>query len=290
MTERQRGILLMITFVALWAIIEALAARVLRVYSPYQVVFTRYLVHLALMAAIWGWRDPRSLWRTRRPGLQWGRSLLMLGMPASWVLAAQRGIDFPVLMSIFWLSPLMMLAFAALILGERVPVTAWVTSAVAWLGVVVVLAPTGLVMRKAMLLPFAMAATFSLYVVLTRSLRSETTRANLFYTALGVALPLSLAMPRLWATPGLVDAAAMVSVGVLGFVALWAVDRMTAVAPVHAAAPFAFLQFAFTVAIEAAMHGVMPGARALAGFAVITLVALYLWGREPRRAVEAVPA
>ncbi|MGQ3076253.1 MAG: hypothetical protein ACT7A5_34725, partial [Ferrovibrionaceae bacterium] len=64
MTANRRAILLMLAFVLLWAGIEAMAANVLRHYSPYQVVWTRYAVHLALMLALWGWREPASLWQT----------------------------------------------------------------------------------------------------------------------------------------------------------------------------------------------------------------------------------
>ena len=97
-----------------------------------------------------------------------------------------------------------------------------------------------------------MAVTFSLYVVMTRSLRSETTRANLFYTALGVFLMLSPAMPSLWIMPTLPHFAAIVGVGLLGLATLYALDRLAAAAPVSVSAPFAYLQIAVTAGLAVA--------------------------------------
>jgi len=271
----------MAAFVALWAGVEALAGQVLTVYSPYQVVFTRYVVHLALLAAVWGWREPASLWRTRRPAYQLGRSLLMLVMPASWILSMERGIAPATTMAILWLSPLLVLLFARWVLGERASPVAWITTAAACAGTFAVLRPTTAAGGALLVFPLGMATSFALYVAMTRSLRSETTRANLFYTALGVVLALALAMPRLWVTPPLRDALIMVGVGVLGFVTLWALDRLAAAAPLSASAPLAPLQLGFTVALESATHGGSPRLSTAVGLSAIGAAALYAWFHEP---------
>jgi hypothetical protein len=77
------------------------------------------------------------------------------------------------------------------------------------------------------------AASFSLYVVMTRMLRGESLRANLFYTALGVFAVLSLFMPTVWVTPTSHDARVMVLIGALGLVALLALDRMSETCALH---------------------------------------------------------
>jgi drug/metabolite transporter (DMT)-like permease len=290
MSNQHRSMLAMAAFVGLWAAVEALAGQVLRKYSPYQVVFTRYVVHMALMVVVWGWRDPRSLVRTRRLPFQLGRSLLMLAMPASWIISTQHGVDGKTLMSIFWLSPLLMVGFASVLLGERVPTSIWVATIVACAGALAFIAPSRMpTLGPSLLFPLGMALSFSLYVVATRSLRHETMRANLFYTAFGVAAALALVMPRLWVTPDLHDLFVMVGVGVFGFAALYACDRMTATSPVYVSAPFAYLQLAFTVAIEAGMHGARPALRALAGLGVVGLALLFVWTRPPR-SLEATTA
>jgi drug/metabolite transporter (DMT)-like permease len=286
MSPGRRAMLLMAAFVALWAVVEALAARLLRLYSPYQVVWTRYAVHLAFMGVVWGWREPGSLWRTHRPVYQVARSLLMLGMPASWVIGTQRGVDPATLMSIFWLSPLLILSLATVLLGERARWRVWLATAIGCAGACIAFRPGPLPPGWLLIYPLGMAVTFSLYVVMTRSLRSETTRANLFYTALGVAVSLSPVMPRLWITPPVPDLLVLVGVGIFGFATLFALDRAAAVAPVSVSAPFASLQVAFTFIFAWGLGHGQPGRRTAAGLLLVVGAALYAWVREPGLVVQ----
>jgi drug/metabolite transporter (DMT)-like permease len=269
--------------VALWTAVEALAAGVLRTYSPYQVVFTRYAVHLALAAALWGGRDPIGLVRTGRPAAHVGRSLLMLVMPASWILAGERGVPVDTTLAVFWTSPLLVLALARLVLRERSPRAAWVLAALASAGAMALHRPRSLPPLELLAYPAAMALSFSLYLVATRALRTEPLRANLFHTALWVALPLSFAMPRLWSRPSLPDLAAMVGVGLLGFGALWALDRMAAAAPLGTAAPIVGLQAPMALGLATLAGAELPGPkRALAAALVVAAAAAaWAWRREP---------
>jgi drug/metabolite transporter (DMT)-like permease len=281
-----RAALFMMLFAGLWAAIEALGAKALGHYSPFQVVWTRYAVHLALMFAIWGWRNPQSLWATRRPVYHFARSLLMLGMPASFAFALRLGISDELLMTIFWLSPLMILVFAAIFLRERAPVFVWVLTAVGWLGTLVLFQPHPGPGRWALILPFVMAFTFSMYVVMTRPLRTEASHANLFYTALGVFLALSPVMPAVWVTPTPADLLVFVGIGIVGYLALFALDRMAAAAPVSIGAPFAFMQLVFMVAVGEAEGLVPVRSHIMLGALLITAAVGCVWWMVPRQSRE----
>ncbi|MEZ5286496.1 MAG: EamA family transporter [Vicinamibacterales bacterium] len=126
--QGRRAQVWMFVFVTTWAVVELLAGGVLRAYSPYQVVWTRYAVHLVLLLAVVGPREAATLWRTRRVGYQVARSMLMVGMPASWVVSGQLGVDGRTVMAVFWTSPLLVLALAAIVLRERAPWQVWVAS------------------------------------------------------------------------------------------------------------------------------------------------------------------
>lgn len=284
MNAARRAILYMTGFAVMWAIIEVMAGSVLRRYSPYQVVWTRYAVHLLLMLAIWGLREPRSLWRTSRPAYQLARSLLMFGMPASWVVAMGQGVPAGTIMTIFWFSPLAILALARWLLREPVPAWLWAATAVACAGAFLTHEPVAPGSAGDLLLPASMALCFSLYVVMTRTLRTENVLANLFYTALGVFLVLSPAMAWLWVWPTAIDALVMVAVGALGFVALWLLDRAAAAAPVSVSAPFNFVQIAVfsTVAVLGGVLQLHSPRRAAVGLLLIAAVSLFVWMRAGR--------
>jgi drug/metabolite transporter (DMT)-like permease len=264
-----------------WAALEVLAANTLVAYSPYQVVWTRYVVHLALMVAVWGWCEPRALWHTRRPGYQLARSLLMVTMPVCWISAQPSEIAPSTTLAIFWVSPLLVLAFARVILREHVPGAAWVATALACAAALLVLRPEPISSLGAVLLPAGAAVSFSLYVAMTRSLRTEPLRANLFYTALGVVLALTPTIAREFVMPAPAHLAVMVAVGVLGFATLYALDRMTEAAPIAISAPVLSLQIAFVVVFEHLVSRERPAWRSLAGLAVIAGIAVVMWTRAP---------
>lgn len=281
MSPERQGMLLMALFVALWATVEELAAGALQRYSPYQVVWTRYVVHILFMAAVWGWREPTALWRTGRPVFQVLRSTLMLGMPASWIIAMQSGVGGGTLMSVFWMSPLLILVFAKLFLGERATWPLWAAALVACAGAWLLIGPSFPPSLSLLFFPIGMAVTFSMYVVMTRSLRTESPRANLFHSAFWVALLLTPAMPQLWITPTSVDLLAMIGVGLLGFAALYALDRMAATAPVSISAPASYLQLVFTFTFAWLLGHGHGGAWTAAGVVLITAAVLYIWAHKP---------
>lgn len=289
MSPGRRSLVLMSVFAALWAGVELLAGGVLARYSPYQVVWTRYATHIGLMLLVWGWHAPGALWRTQRRAYQFGRSVLMLGMPASWIVAVQHGADPALVMAVFWLSPLLIVALAHLLLGERAPWPVWATSGLACIGANLMFPHRAPATTLGLLLALGMALCFSLYVVMTRSLRTEPVSANLFYTAFGVLLLLTPAMPGLWITPTRHDLMAMIGVGVLGLATLYALDRMAAAAPVSLAAAASGLQLVFLLGGGWATGHLDEGWRSAAAMLILVAVALYLWAREPALPVRVAP-
>jgi len=282
-TSERRAVLLMLAFVALWMFVETLAASVLRTYSPYQVVWTRYGVHLLLMFALWGWREPATLWTTRRPLYQLARSMLMLGMPAFWITGMQPGNGRGAVMAFFWVTPLLILVLARIFLRESIDRWLWAAGAAASVGAILAHGESRLPPLASLVFPLGMALCFSAYVVMTRPLARERMRTNLFYTALGVFLALTPAMPALWVTPTVHDLAVLVAVGLFGYLVLLTLDRMAAAAPVSLTAPMASTFVGFSVPIGLLLGHQQPGRGVLLGLLLIGAVALYIWSRTARR-------
>jgi drug/metabolite transporter (DMT)-like permease len=274
MTAAHRAMLLMLAFAGTWAALEIVGASMHRAYSPYEVVWCRYGLHLALMLALFGPRDPLALVRSRRPAFQVARSLLMLVMPASWIMAGQRGVDVGTMTAALALIPLLVMMFGAVFLRERPANWMWIASTMASAGCVACALPLAGTVARQLLLPLTTAASFSLYVVMTRSLRTETTRANLFYTALGVFVVLSAFIERVWITPDAHDLACLVAIALIGYIGLYALDRCAADAPVGVSAPLAACQIPIGLLLTALLgHGKpVPGtwaAVALIGSAML---------------------
>lgn len=281
----RRAILLMAAFALTWAMLELVVASWFRgTYSLLQVVWCRYFVHLAVMVAIVGRRSPGRLWRTSRPFYQLGRSLLMLVMPASFMLALRWGVSFDSTWSLFWLAPLLVTAGAGLLLGEVAPAWAWMAALVGAVAAALVHPLTLPSPPWILAMPVAMAGSFSLYVVMTRRLRDEPVGTNLFHTALGVFVLLTPLMPHVWVTPPIHDALVMAAIGLVGLLALYLLDRAAAAAPLAVTAPALIVHVAGIVVLTWVLGRSAPTRRDLAGLALALLVAAATWMQAARDA------
>jgi drug/metabolite transporter (DMT)-like permease len=286
MTGASRAMLLMVAFGGAWAAVELVGASLHRAYSLYQIVWCRYGIHLAFMLVLFGPRDPQGLVRTRRPVFQVARSLLMVIMPASWIMAAQRGVDAGAMTAVLASIPLLVMILGGVFLRERPGYWTWIAALMASMGCVACALPLRGTPIRHLVLPLVTAGSFSLYVVMSRSLRSETTRANLFYTALGVFVALSAFIGRVWIRPDAHDLVCLAAIALIGYVGLYALDRSTADAPVALSAPFAAFQIPISLAFTVMLgHGrLLP--ETWAGIALVGAAALLAYWYTTNRAAE----
>ncbi len=278
------AMLLMAGFSIVWVAIEiGVGLRLGERYNLMQVVWCRYGVHLATMLLLFGWRRPALLWSTSRPAYHVLRSLLMLVMPGSYVLSVQQGLSGDTVMMVFWLSPLCIAAAAHVMLGERVSAWQWAAAGLGAVAACAMFRPSPPSSLWLLILPVLMMLSFSIYVVMTRALRFERLRANMFYTALGVFVVLTPMVPSFWITPGPGDAVVMVLVGLFGAVALLLLDRSTSYAPVAATAPILYSNVVAMTAFTLLLWRDVPSARVLASSAIIGLIIVAAWLLEGRR-------
>lgn len=257
-----------------WTVIESLPIFMTARYSLYQIVWMRYAAHLVALAVLLGPRRALGLLRTPRPGLQIGRGLLMLAMPAAFITAIGRTAAHNAL-AIFWLSPVMILALAAAVLRERADWLTWLGAAVSVAGAQLILQPDVSALGAGAPLALVMGLSFSLYVVLTRSLRTEPRAANLLFTAVCVFLPLSIVMLAVWQTPSLQDVLVMTTIGLVGLGLLWALDRACEEMQISDFAALMPLQLVCGVVLASAMGRTLPGKMVLAGCGLVAGVTLF---------------
>lgn len=285
--DPRRAMLLLTGFALAWVLLEeVVGTRAQGHYPLMQVVWCRYAAHLATLLLLFGWRDPARLWRTSRPVYQLARSLLMLVMPLSFAMALQSGTPPDLVWAVFWLSPLLILWIARRMLGERATRRVWVAAGLGAVASAAMLAPRSVPGPWMFLLPLAMALSFSVYVVMTRSLRTESVHANLFYTALGVFVVLTPFMPAIWVPPSAADAVVLTAIGVVGLLTLLALDRSAAHAPLSRVAPVLYTHLAWLALVDLAVGGHAPSLRTAAAGLLILVSVWYLWVREPRGGVS----
>lgn len=274
----RQAFVLLCVFGAGWAIVEDVFGRGLeQPYNLLQIVWMRYAVHLLIVAAVFGWRKPAAIWQTRRPVFHIVRSLLMLLMPLSFVLALMRGSSPAFTWAVFWVAPAMIMFIAAVAQNARPPLWTWMAAGAGWVGAALVF---DLPMPKSLLEfgpPLLMAFSFAAYVAMTRSLRHEAVAANMFYTAIGVFAVLTAYVPGVWIWPGWHDLAMFAGIGGVGFVSLLALDRAAARSSVADTAPAFYFQVPCIVAVGLAQAHYPAGWATLAGCGLIAAGLLVAW-------------
>jgi hypothetical protein len=284
-----RPILVLSLAMTTWVITEAIAATTFSRIPVMQVVWTRYFFHLAYMFLLLSASRRFDLLRTRRPGLHLFRSMLMLTMPACYALAREAGGG--TVMGIFWIAPCLVLLMAPLA-GERPSRLTWTLSVIAWIGVLFMYRPSSSALGWSALAAVGMGASFSAYVVCTKVLDgTEHLLTNLFYTAVGVFVVLSLALPYFWVPMTPREFAGGALVAATGWATLYLLERAIDGATVSRLAPFFFVQAILEVGLRLVDRGRLPPVPVMFGIAITTVafaLAVVKIGVRPSSNEEAV--
>ena len=281
LAPQTRALLLLLGVTLLWAAIEIIGVFLPDNLSPYQVVWMRYAVHLLALTVVFGPRYRSRLWRTPRPLLQLGRGLLMLGMPVCYILGV-RQLPPASVWAIFWCAPLLALALAALWLREKVRWPAWLAAAGAYGGVLLLLQPPAIALSAALVLPLGMALCFALYLFASRALRKDSLLASLFYTAVGVLIPLSVRLPHFWRPLSWVGGLEMAAIGLLGLLLLCCLDKALELAAISQVAPVLLAAPLWLTAAEAVLFQTAVSFYTILGAVLIasTLLGFWIYARQ----------
>lgn len=237
------------------------------------------------------WAAPwREMLRTRRPGLQFLRSLLMLATTLMFFLAVSY-IDLASATAVAFVEPLVITILSHFLLRERVGPRRWVAVAAGFAGVLIVIRPGFGMVHPAILLPLLSASLGAGYNVLTRVVaRHDGNSTSLFYAALLGCVVLSCFMPFIWQAPNPAQWLLLAALGLCGGIAHTLVIRAFSYASASVIAPFIYLQLLWASAIGYFWFGSLPALTTWAGGAVIIATGLYVAHRERIRARERMPA
>jgi drug/metabolite transporter (DMT)-like permease len=288
-----RGILLITLAVFLFSSMDTLAKFVLRSYPLPPLIFARYAVHTLLMLVLLAPRMGFDLLRTKRPGVQVLRGLLLVGSTGLFYLAL-RYLPLAEAAAITFVAPVMVTALSGPLLRERVSKRQWAAVTLGFIGVLVIIRPGGGMLTYASVLPLITALFFALYQIMTRKLAGrENPFTTLFFTALVGTLAASLILPFSWQTPSLTQSALMVAIGCLGGLGHFLLIRAVEIASPTALAPFIYTQLVWSTLLAFIAFGEFPDLVSLLGMLVIIAAGLLAvnWQRirRPSEAIERPP-
>ena len=246
-----------------------------------QTVWGRYVFSVLIVTtALNPWTSPGVL-RTRRPGLQVVRSILLFGSTMLNFFALNY-LQLAQAMTITLATPLLVALLSGPLLGERVDGRRIAVILIGFSGVLLVARPGFGGIHPAAFLSILGVFCYAGFALMTRRLAAfDRTETTLVYSGLVGALILSVALPTFWRTPPhpLVWIM-MVATGVFGAAGHFFLIKAHRYAPAYVLSPFMYTQLGWMTLSGFLVFGDLPDAFTIAGGAVVALSGLYLILRE----------
>lgn len=165
-------------------------------YPSWQIVFLRALVGLLLLLP-WVWRERHVFSKIEHWRLQFLRiALSTLTLTASFFAVAR--LPLALFMTVNFTRPLMLIAMAAFVLGENVPMVRWAAGAVGLIGILIALSPDNVPWSWGLLAVTITVFSGTAAIIVTRKLKGTPAVVMMaFYTG-GLALATALPTSQTW--------------------------------------------------------------------------------------------
>jgi drug/metabolite transporter (DMT)-like permease len=296
-----KAILLKLASALLFTVMQALVRSLGETIPLGQVVFFRSAFAILPVVLIYAWRrELATAVYTTRPFGQLARGLIsVLGMFLNF--AALARLPLVDATAISFAAPLITVAFAAILLGERVRIYRWSAVVTGFLGVLVMLWPhfdlghlmVAGSMTTAIGAACAVGAAFTNAgsVIQTRVLtRTESTSSIVFYFSLICALFGLATLPFGWATPDIYQLATLISLGVLGGLAHILLTESYRYAAASVIAPFDYTAMLWAFMLGYLLFGELPTKYVYIGATIVAAAGLFVIWRERQLGLRRIRA
>lgn len=273
------GILLYMAAILTMSVMDLMAKRLSADLPVLQVVWARYTGQTVIVTLM---LLPRlgSVLRTRYPGLQFLRSLVLLLATSSFFFGISR-LGLAEATAIMDVNPVLITLGAAFFLGERFGPRRTLAIIAALIGALIVIRPGSAVFSPWALMPLAAAFFYAAFAIVTRFVgRDESIWTSLFYTALLGSVVLSIAVVPVWVTPSGTALLLMLVIGAVAAIGQFLLIKALMLAEASAVAPFSYVGLIFATLWGALFFGELPDLATWIGGAIIVTAGLYVWHRE----------
>lgn len=272
------GILWMVLTMFLFVTLDSMAKSMSDRFPSLQLVWARYFFHaLIVMILIL----PRgNVFRTGFPWIQAARSLLIFAA-TYFYFSGLKYLPLAEATAIMSLGPLLTVALAVPMLGEKAGPRRWASVVCGLLGALVIIRPGFGLLHWAAIYPVLAAICYGSYQVLTRYLAPhDRPLTSLAYSAIGGAIIASFIAPMNWVTPQPVDWLWLAGLGLVGAMGQYAVVRAWSAAPASVLSPFNYTNLLWAVFYGYLLFNQLPDLWTVTGATIIVASGLYVMHRE----------
>ncbi len=269
-------------------------------YSVLLIVFVRGIIAASLMLLAMRLIKTRISLISRRPYLALARGLLGFSSYTTYYLAI-ASLPLAEVVAIAFTAPLFVTAMSALLLKEQVGLRRWLAVSTGFIGVLIIVGPSGQLSSLAVLLAFSAAITYASQTIITRYLSWHDNPLTIAFNAtvvftlasgiLGLLLasgviavtsqhPSLVFLARDWTMPESLDLGLMIFLGFNGAVGFYCMGKAYCVAPASAISPFEYTYVLWAIIFGYLFWSEIPSSTTLIGVLLLISSSLYIWHRE----------
>lgn len=279
------GIWLMVFTTLVFALQDGISRHLSAEYNVYMVVMIRYWFFAAFVMAVAGRQAGglRAAAATSQPLLQIFRGVLLVAeiwvMVTAFVLLGLTESH-----AVFTAYPLLVAALSGPILGEKVGWRRWTAIGVGFIGVIIILQPSGGVFSPYAVVPLVAALMFALYGLLTRYVaRKDSAATSFFWTGISGGITATVVGAWFWEPMTAADWGWMGLLCITGALGHFTLIKCYEVAEASAVQPFAYLQLVFAAALGMTVFGETLRPNVAIGACIIVAAGLFtLWRARVR--------
>lgn len=281
------GLLLMMGAVLCFAALDAMSKHLSQHFPVPMLVWGRYTFHCLMMVIFLAPSLRFKLVATARPGLQTFRGLMLVGV-TGFAMAGFSIMPLAESTAILFVTPLLVVILAHLILREKITRTRWLAVLAGFGGAILIARPSGALTADGIVFMALAAVCYAIYQIQTRQLSpTENTLTMLFYTALVGTVVTTLAAPLYWGgpIPALTDAMLIATLGIFGGTGHLLLIRAFRHAPASLLSPLLYVQLIWATLLGWYFFDHLPDWISMVGMAIIAASSISLALGTPHRAV-----
>jgi len=280
MSRPSLGALLMCLSMFGFAVMDSISKFMVQSYPVIQTLWVRYVLYL-LFALVIAWPiGVRRALRSRRPWLQFWRSILALVENGVFFLAFAY-LPLAETHAIAATSPLIVVLLAAPILGERVGLHRWLAVLAGFAGVLLIVRPGFADLTWPMALPLIGAVMWGVYQIMTRlCARDDSPETTLLWSAFVGLGAVSLVAPFDWKEADATAWLFLLAIGVLGSVCHYGLIKALDYADASAMQPYSYTLLVWASIMGFLVFGDVPAVWTVFGGAIVVASGLYTWYRD----------
>ncbi|CAI9412185.1 Riboflavin transporter [Pleomorphomonas sp. T1.2MG-36] len=267
------GIFMMFFGDFMFAVNDVMGKWLAGTFSAGQIVLTRSLAALVVLAPLLMKGGAPNLLRLEKPGVQVSRVGLATAELVFFYMAI-RYLPLADVMTFYLAGPIYVAAVSPWLLGERVSRRQWLAIAIGFAGVVVVLRPGSGSLSWPALISIGGSLCYAMVVVQSRQLRGTPDRVLVFWQTIGALVIGAILSPFDWVAPSLADLMMLAALGVISMTAHLCIARSLKLAPAAVVAPIQYSLLLWAILFGWLVFGDRPQSSMLIGAAVIVIAGL----------------